>query len=243
MISSVPMSSNNYSPTWFDTFLLGTAPGSTGNEMEFLLRKLPRPGYPRVLDLCCGTGRHSLLLAEVGYDVTGLDINPYALQAARKQDSRGSIKFVQGDMRDLSSLDGEFDAVLNLWQSFGYFHEEENREVLRQVHNKLRQGGRFVLDIYNRAFFTAHQGTRTLQSGNRKIIETKYMTGDRLTVHLDYGPPIQPDTYEWQLYTPDDIRAACEEIGFRTVIGCSGFDESAPPAETNPRMQFVFGKV
>ncbi|MEO6457620.1 MAG: class I SAM-dependent methyltransferase [Chloroflexia bacterium] len=240
---SLPIAmANAYSPTWFDTFLLGASPVSTGDEIDFLTRNLPLRDYRLVLDLCCGTGRHSLAMADFGYIMTGLDASSYALETARKHDIGGKIEFVQGDMRDLSPLRGQFDVVLNLWQSLGYFNEEENKEVLRQICAKLRQGGRFVLDIYNRDFFKANQGTRVLESGSRRVVETKYMTGDRLTVHLDYGPSAQHDTYEWQLYTPDDICAVSEKIGFRTVITCSDFDERKPHTTSTPRMQFVFEK-
>ena len=182
------------------------------------------------------------MLANLGYNVTGLDINPYALKAARKQDIEGKVKFIESDMRDLSQLREEYHAALNLWQSFGYFSAEENKEVLRQIHGKIRCGGRLVLDIYNRHFFKAHQGTRTIESGGRSIVETKYMIGDRLTVHLDYGPSVEPDLFEWQLYTPQDIGLLAESAGFRTVVACSGFDEQVPPAADNPRMQIVFQK-
>jgi SAM-dependent methyltransferase len=54
------------------------------------------------------------------------------------------------DMRDLGAIGETFDGILNLWHSFGYFDDATNQDILRQIHAKLRPGGRFILDIYNR---------------------------------------------------------------------------------------------
>jgi len=233
---------NAYSPTWFETFLLGYSPSQTEAEITFLARHLPLPTYRTVLDLCCGTGRHALPLAQLGYEVTGVDQNPYALAEATRNDPTGKVLFIQGDMRDLSSIPGIFDAALILWQSFGYFDPETNANVLRQIHRKLRPGGRFVLDIYHRAFFEAHQGERTFSAGDKEVTESKRMVGDRLHVTLDYGHTSPPDSFEWQIYTPEEMCTLAGEVGFGTLMACTGFDESIPPSPRVPRMQFVFEK-
>ena len=62
---------NPYSARWFRVFLDTVSAAQTRVEVAFLSRQLPRPGYARVLDLFCGSGRHALPLAEQGYEVTG----------------------------------------------------------------------------------------------------------------------------------------------------------------------------
>jgi SAM-dependent methyltransferase len=230
---------NRYSATWFETFLRDFSPVQTEREIAFLARHLPQPAYRRVLDLCCGLGRHAIPLAARGYQVTGLDRSAEALAEARRRDNAG-VAWVEGDMRDLAPLPGPFDAVLNLWQSFGYFDATTNRAVLRQIHDALRPGGRFILDIYHRAFFAAHQGDRARVDQGRTIVERKTLAGDRLTVRLDYGPDVPPDVFEWQVYMPDEIGALAADIGFRPLVVCREFDESRPPDPAVPRMQFVF---
>ena len=74
---------NDYSQTWFATFLDTVPPESTALEIAFLVRWLPDPPYHRVLDLCCGSGRHAGPLAARGYAVMGVDINAEALARAR----------------------------------------------------------------------------------------------------------------------------------------------------------------
>src|SRR5690349_4380611 len=119
---------NSYSATWFETFLRDFSPAQTEREIAFLARHLSQPTYRRVLDLCCGLGRHAIPLAARGYQVTGLDRSADALAEARRRNHVG-VAWVEGDMRDLAPLPGPFDAVLNLSQSFGYFDAATNTAV------------------------------------------------------------------------------------------------------------------
>ena len=233
---------NTYSPTWIETFLTEYPAGQTEAEVAFLVRQLPMPDFSSVLDLCCGVGRHSLPLARLGYRVTGVDPNTGALDEARRR-SGGEVTFRQADMRDLSSVPGTFDAALCLWQSFGYFDAETNESILRQVHAKLTSGGRFILDVYNRAYFESHQGGRTFERSGRTITETKRMQGNRLAVTLEYGPGTAPDLFDWQLYSPEELCALSVSIGFVPVIVCSGFDEAQPASPDSPRTQLVLQKA
>ena len=68
------------------------------------------------------------------------------------------------------------------------------------------------------------------------------MAGTRLAVKLDYGPGHEADTFDWQLYTPDEMRELGEELGFSCLVACSGFDETIPASAGSPRMQLVFEK-
>lgn len=112
------------------------------------------------------------------------------------------VTYCERDTRNLESVPDSFDAVLNLWQSFGYFDEATNRSILRQIHRKLDPGGRLVLDLYNRQFFERHQGTRSFVKNGVRVNECKSMTDNRLTVSLTYGDGAA-DTFDWQLYTPE----------------------------------------
>ena len=205
------------------------------------MRQLPRPDFSNVLDLCCGIGRHSLPLARLGYHVTGIDASTAALEEATGR-SGAEVAFIHGDMRDLSSVPGTFDAVLCMWQSFGYFDAESNESILRQVHAKLTARGRFILDVYNRAYFETRQGERTFERSGRTITEAKRMEGNRLVVSLDYDPGADPDLFEWQLYSPEELCVLIASIGFLPVVVCSGFDEAQPASPDSPRMQMVMQK-
>src|SRR5690606_33690977 len=91
-------------------------------EVARLLDLLALPVGARVLDVPCGQGRHVHLLAEAGLDVTGLDYSAHLLKAARKRGTARTLRYVRGDMRTLpDEWSGRFDAVVNLFTSFGFF--------------------------------------------------------------------------------------------------------------------------
>jgi SAM-dependent methyltransferase len=233
--------SNTYSQTWFELFLETQL--YTEQEVAFVGRHLPRPRYRRVLDVCCGSGRHSRPLAEQGYEVVGIDRDVVALAnalAKARSSTAVNATYLHQDMRRLEEVPGQFDAVLSLWQSFGYFDEATNRDVLRQMSEKLRPNGRLILDIYNRTYFERNQGTRQLERNGVLITAANSMKGNRLRATLDYGDG--GDTFEWQLFTPDEICELAAEFVLEVVLMCTEFDEKKPVTPEKPRMIFVFRK-
>jgi SAM-dependent methyltransferase len=106
------------------------------------------PGM-HVLDLCCGVGRHSLELVRRGFHVTGVDrTQTYLEQASKQAKTEGlSVEFVQDDMRNFCRL-GAFEAVINLFTSFGYFEDsQDDRKVVTNVYQSLKAGGVFLIDM------------------------------------------------------------------------------------------------
>ena len=239
---------NSYSPHWFETFLATVPAEQTAAEVAFLTRVLPRPRFDAVLDLCCGAGRHAIPLARLGYRVTGLDRSPHALRAARaaapagRAAAVGSLTLIEDDVRHVDRLPGDYDAALIMWASFGYFDDATNERVLAGAASRLRRGGRLVVDLYHRAFFAGRDGTRVHERGDARIVETKRLVGDRLTVLLEYGPERPADAMAWRLYTPEELSALGAAHGLRTVLACTRFDESLAPTAEEPRMQLVFEK-
>jgi SAM-dependent methyltransferase len=105
-----------------------------------------KPGV-RVLDLCCGVGRHVLELARRGFDVTGVDTTKSyikkATQTAKKEGLK--VKLINADMRDFVHPGG-FDVILNLFTSFGYFEDaEDDRKVAANIYRSLKRGGRLIM--------------------------------------------------------------------------------------------------
>jgi hypothetical protein len=170
--------------------------------------------------------------------MVGLDLDGAALDQARRNTTKGQATYLQKDMRQLGKLPGQFEAVLSLWQSFGYFDGETNRDILRQVSQKLKPKSRFILDIYQRDFFEAHQGSRQFEREGLLITSTNRMSGNRLTAELDYGN--SQDTFEWQLYSPDEICRLAAGFGLACLLVCTDYDEQKPITIDKPRMQLVF---
>lgn len=230
---------NTYSRTWFDLFL-ATQP-NTDSEVSFIARHLPRPSHQLVLDLCCGQGRHTNLLALYGYEMVGIDLNAEALAEAKRYASPTTV-YLQQDMRQVGDLPFTFDAAISLWQSYGYFDETTNRAVLGSLAQKLKSKGRLILDIYNRDFFMAHQGTRRFTRQGIDIIATSIMHGNRLTALLQYDTG-GSDAFEWQLYSADEITDLARDLGFQCRVACTNFDERQSITPDQARMQFVFEQI
>lgn len=133
---------------WGELQARGFPPEKTNAEVDFLVSALGLNAGEKVLDLACGTGRHSIELAARGMDVTGLDFNRAMLDVAlRAASERGiSAQFVERDMRE---LDGKavYDAVICFWTSFGYFEDEaDDLLVAKRIAQALRPGGRLLID-------------------------------------------------------------------------------------------------
>ena len=139
----------------------------TGVEVEGLMRLFSEHGVPpggTILDLACGIGRHSLLLAEKGYRVVGVDISSTfikrAEELAAERGVSGRVEFMVGDMRRVGELLGDlgesFDAVVNLFTSHGYWDEYTDGAIFSQARDLARQGGIFVIHTVNRDYLVRH---------------------------------------------------------------------------------------
>ncbi len=107
-----------------------------------------------VLDLCCGPGRHAVLLAKNRFRVTGVDRTRFLLEKARaRAEEEGvQVEWIEQDMREFVRPHA-FDLVLNLFTSFGYFDDKsEDLRVLRNIHESLREGGAFLIDVIGKEY-------------------------------------------------------------------------------------------
>jgi SAM-dependent methyltransferase len=198
------------------------------------------PSRGAVLDVCCGSGRHLVGLAALGYQMTGIERDPAVAEAARE--AVPGARIVEGDANRLPHLvSGPFAGVVCLWQSFGYGTAAENAALLRAMASLLEPGGRLVLDVYNRAFFATRTGTRTIERDGRTIREHSELEGDRLTTALDYGSGVE-DVFSWQLFTPEELTEAARSAGLAPVLACTAFDEAVPASPEHARMQLVFAR-
>jgi len=126
----------------------------TEKEIRFLIDELGLEKTISILDVGCGFGRHSIKLAEKGHYVTGIDRMDGFLRAARKRAEYQGLKinFIQKDMRGMV-FNEEFDRALLLFTGFGYFSDDQNLEVLKNISKSLVPGGLFCFDTFNRDAF------------------------------------------------------------------------------------------
>jgi SAM-dependent methyltransferase len=101
-----------------------------------------------ILDLGCGSGRHSRYLAAMGFDVTGLDLSAESIHRAKASEC-SNLRFHRQDMRKPFG-ENAFHYVFNAFTSFGYFEDPaEDVTVLENIARSLKAGGRLVLDYMN----------------------------------------------------------------------------------------------
>jgi SAM-dependent methyltransferase len=112
-------------------------------EVARMMEILGLPSGARILDVPCGQGRHAHLLAEAGFEVDGLDYSEDLLAIARERGTGKTLRYARGDMRKLPARwTGRFDAVLNLFTSFGFFLDpNDDRRVIAEFARVLAPGG------------------------------------------------------------------------------------------------------
>lgn len=143
---------NNWFETWFDSpyyHILYKDRNDTEAQlfMDNLTHYLNLPEEAKILDLACGKGRHAIYLNQLGYDVTGVDLSENSIKEASKS-SNDTLHFKLHDMR--VQTEEKYDAVFNLFTSFGYFeNEEDNFKTLAAIKNSLTEYGFAVIDFMN----------------------------------------------------------------------------------------------
>jgi 2-polyprenyl-3-methyl-5-hydroxy-6-metoxy-1,4-benzoquinol methylase len=111
-----------------------------------LLKHINLNSYSKVLDAGCGKGRHSIEIEKLGHKVTGIDLSNNSIKFAKKFEN-SNLKF---KVHDISKpLNTEFDVVLNLFTSFGYYEREKDLEILLSLEKNLKDNGIGVIDFLN----------------------------------------------------------------------------------------------
>jgi len=201
----------------------------------------PLDSIPKILDLCCGPGRISYELASMGFAVTGVDITESFLKTAREDAAADNlnIEYIQEDARKFIRH-GSFDAILNLYISFGYFEDQkDDLKVLRNVYESLKPGGTFIIETlgkevavinfvesewFERAGYTVLTEYELLDSctflKNRWIILNDKMRVEKI--------------FTQRLYSGSELRVLLKEAGFEQIDIFGDWDES--PYDQKARM-------
>lgn len=139
--------------TWFDSSYYHILYNNRNEEeakefIQNLLKEIKLPAKAKVLDLACGKGRHAKTLHENGLIVTGADLAANSILEANKMSSE-NLNFIVHDMREPIKNE-KFDAVFNLFTSFGYFDDlSDNDRVIESIHQMLNEQGILVIDFMN----------------------------------------------------------------------------------------------
>lgn len=211
------------------------APEQVRREVEFIVKALDLPAGAKVLDLCCGQGRHSLELARRGFQVVGVDLSEALLYAARKRaESEGlSVTFLHCDMREIDFAD-EFDAVINMFTSFGYLESEaEDEKVLGKVAQALKSGGKFLLDVVNRDRLIRDFQAREWHAADEGWLVLEERTFDHLSGRMETRwVCVARDGVRYErlssvrLYTASELRTMLERAGLKVTNLFGDYDGS-----------------
>lgn len=214
---------------------------ATDADISFIRRHIAPPPA-RVLDIPCGSGRHTRALARGGYDMTGIDISADALERASAAAAGLTARFLQGDMRSADPGRG-FDAVICFGNSLGYFGPEETQRLLAKLAASLRPGGRLLVDTYTCAesVFPLQEEREIAFEGGRyrsRYSYDPYRSVLKTSAKLTLGGEAHPLLYAHHILTAGELVRMVDAAGVRVDGLYAGTDE-APFGPGAPRLLLV----
>lgn len=207
------------------------------------------PEAKSILDLGCGTGRHDLLLAEKGYEVTGVDMSEEMLAAARSRPSshNSRLSFVQGDIRTVRR-NLVFDAVVSLFHVFSY--QITNADLVAAfatAKTHLKPGGIFIFDCwYGPAVLTDRPAVRVKRLEDEDVSVTRIaepvMHPNENLVDVNYQISIREkttgsvqeirETHRMRYLFRPEVERFLEESGFCLIEASEWMTEKPPGFDT-----------
>lgn len=232
--------------TWFDTKYYHTLYSHRNYEeaeqfIHHLCDYLKLPSGSSVLDFACGKGRHAFYLNRLGYDVLGVDLSFNSIRSAKQMQKEG-LRFAVSDIREV--IPGEkFDAIFNLFTSFGYFDSlEENLKVLKAIYKMLEPEGIFVIDFMN-----AHKVIKTLKpqetivrSGISFEITKKY-ENDHIIKSIDFTDNAEDYHFEERVQTIflEDFKSMIASSGLHLTEVLGDYQLNPFDPETSDRLILI----
>ncbi len=209
----------NWFASWFDTpyyhiLYKDRDHAEAQHFMDNLTHYLNLPEDAKILDLACGKGRHSLYLNQLGYDVTGADLSENSIAAA-SEFANDKLHFKVHDMRE--PFEEKFDAVFNLFTSFGYFEsDDDNLTTLKAIKESLTEYGFAVIDFMNVNYVINNlvpEEVKTVEGIDFHI--KRYVKDNHIFKEIDFEDKGQKFhfTEKVKALTLDDFEQMMEEAG------------------------------
>lgn len=202
---------------------------NTRRDVDVLIKGLNLQPKQKILDLCCGQGRHALELARRGYlNLYGIDRSRYLIRLARKraQEGRLSVQFSEGDARKIRFGESSLDVVYLMGNSFGYFErEEDDVAILESIKRCLVSEGKIALDIMNGAWMHEFFEKRSWEwvDQDQFVCRERSLTADgrrivsrEVVVHAEKGV-IADQFYAERLYTNEQIASLLADLNFKQI--------------------------
>jgi SAM-dependent methyltransferase len=196
---------------------------ASAEEQVSQLPKLTGSPFSRVLDLCCGPGRHAIPLAKQGALVTGVDRSSFLLEKARSRAGSEKIEWIHEDVRTFVRP-GQYELVINLWTSFGYFESaEEDLIVLRNAHSSLRPAGFFVIDLLGKEIVARKFAPKAVEerSDGSILVEKREIVQDWCRIKVQWlliqNNHITRVEFDHALYSGRELTDLLRAAGFKSV--------------------------
>jgi 2-polyprenyl-3-methyl-5-hydroxy-6-metoxy-1,4-benzoquinol methylase len=176
----------------------------------------------KVLDMACGSGRHSIIFASKGYEVTAIDLskNLIATAEANAKEQNVNIEFVNSDILEFNS-NKKFDLTVNLFTSFGYFDDDEdNFKIIQKAFDLLTDGGMFVIDYFNKNYLLNNLIPTTVYSDNgTRITQNRFIKGNRVrkNITIENNGKIDEFYESVRLYNHDEMLSFLKRAGFKII--------------------------
>ena len=240
---------------WFYLLLKSITPAErTTKEVDGILKlcelnKIMPPDKSnfKILDSCCGYGRHAIELSARGFQcIAGIDLSPTLISKAKKIEKTCNTKaypeFTAGNIVKMPYDNSYFDLVLNLWTSFGLYSEEDNKRCLKEINRVLRKKGFIFFDLHNlyHFFISGRLGNHYYKEGSLLYLEDvsyEPLTGREETKAEFYYKGILKHSYFLSVrrYTLTEFKSLLEETGFEFISVYGDFDGSpfsvSPPSK------------
>jgi SAM-dependent methyltransferase len=203
----------------------------TPEQIDQLLSLLDLESGGRVLDIPCGVGRHAVELANRGFRVTAVDATPPYLETARERarDADVEVKFIHEDMREFRREES-FDAIFNLYTSFGYFEERnDDKRTARNFYESLKPGGTLVLSLVGKETLAGQFEKRTWDEQDGAYILEEHTIEDNWSwienrwMIVDEGD-VREFTVSHRLYSAFELSELLEGVGFEEVAIYGDFE-------------------
>ena len=202
---------------------------NTTAEVDLLVRAAELQTGDKILDLCCGQGRHTLELATRGFQYAqGIDQSRYLLSVARRRAKQGSlpVRFTLGEARKLKLPPGQLDCVAMMGNSFGYFqHADDDLVVLDGVRRALKIGGTLAMDLTDGDWVRRNYEPRSWEWLNSQelVVRERQLSADgqrlvcrEVIVHATRGILVD-QFYAERLYDRQQVADLLTRAGFCAI--------------------------
>lgn len=204
-------------------------------EIEKIEKLLEIEPPQKVLDLCCGIGRHSIPLAERGYEVTGVDITEQYIKKARSRAKNNlNVEFIQDDMKKYRERE-KFDIAVNLCTSFGYFEDrEDDKKVLKNLYKSLKPEGKLLIEMAGKETIASEfkekewwegeiEGEKLIKLEERELKKDWSWIEERWIVVREDGNKKEFELSH-RLYSAFELKKLLEEVGFQETEAYGNFE-------------------